>query len=268
MVRKILKEPLVHFLLIGAAIFLCYAWLNRDAQHPEGYTIVITSDQQVKMALQYQKNFGALPDSTALRGLIAAEIKNEIFYREALRLGLDDDDEIIRRRLKQKYEFIQSDNIITSDPSNQELKEYYESHKSNYMEPSAYSFEHYYFSPDHHEDPQQAAEDFLKGIGDADAFHIPSPLRAQDERNLRDAFGFQFAQELSSITDTSSRLVLSSGFGFHVVKILSIDEAEGISFAKAKGQVYQDYLSDIRKVGNKEMYDDLLEEYQIEIEAL
>lgn len=268
MMRKVLKEPLLHFLLIGVAIFLSYAWLNRDAQHPDGYSIVITSDQQVKMALQYQKNFGALPDSTALQGLIAAEIKNEIFYREALRLGLDEDDEIIRRRLKQKYEFIQSDNIATNDPSEQELKEYYESHKSNYIEPSTYSFEHYYFSPDHHEDPQRAAEDYLRGIGVADAFHIPSPLRAQDERNLKDAFGYQFAQELSSITEINSKVVISSGFGYHVVKVLSINEAVGISFAKAKGQVYQDYLADLRKVGNKEMYDNLLEEYQIEVESL
>ena len=97
--RSIIKEPFFHFIVLGGLIFILYGWLNKDTQHPDGYDITITPDQQVRMAVQYQKNFGELPDSTIMQNLIAEEIKNEIFYREALRLGLDADDEIIRLSL-------------------------------------------------------------------------------------------------------------------------------------------------------------------------
>lgn len=268
MIKKVIREPFFHFILLGALIFLLYGWLNRDAQHPEGYDITITPDQQVKMAVQYEKNFGRLPDSITMQNLIAAEIKNEIYYRESLRLGLDIDDEIIRRRLKQKYEFIQLDNFVADEPTEEVLKAYYEKHSSSYLSPSTYTFEHQYFSPDKRKDPLRTAQDYQVGIGKADPFHIPSPLSSQDIEDVRDAFGYQFAQELMSITSLEETHVIESGFGYHVVQILSKESSAPIPFEEAKGRVYQDYIQEQRNTSNEEMYDDLLGQYEVVVEEL
>ena len=266
--KSIIKEPFFHFILLGGLIFLLYGFLNKDAQHPEGYDIVITPDEQVKMAVQYQKNFGALPDSTIMKNLIAAEIKNEIFYREALRLGLDTDDEIIRRRLKQKYEFIQMDNLTGEEPTDQELKSFYEKNQDRYKTPEAYSFEHHYFSPDKRSDPSEDALVFMNKGGIGDAFHIPSPLNNQDVDDLRNAFGFQFSEEIKALDQENAKAVIKSGFGIHVVQLLSKSGSLVIPFEEAKFQVFQDYTNQARNSTNEDMYERLRDQYEVVVEDL
>jgi len=146
--KKLLQSPFLHFMAIGLAIFLIYGWINQGANHPEGFDIYISEDHQLQIAWAHQRNFGELPDQATMDRLIAAEVQSEIFYREALRLRLDENDEIIRRRLKQKYAFLKKDNADIEVPTDEELKEFFNLHKDNYRSPGKYSFDHYYFSPD------------------------------------------------------------------------------------------------------------------------
>jgi len=266
--KSIIKEPFFHFILLGGLIFLLYGFLNKDTQHPEGYDIVITPDQQVKMAVQYQKNFGTLPDSTILKNLVAAEIKNEIFYREALRLGLDTDDEIIRRRLKQKYEFIQMDQLTGEEPTEKELKTFFEKNQDQYKTPVTYSFDHHYFSPDKRTDPSKDAIAFMNNGGPSDAFHIPSPLSNQDIDDLRNAFGFQFSEEIKVLDQEKATAVIKSGFGLHVVTLLSKSESVTLPYDEVKPQVYQDFLSQSRNNTNNAEYDRLRDQYDVTVEDL
>ncbi len=266
--RSIIKEPFFHFIVLGGLIFILYGWLNKDTQHPDGYDITITPDQQVRMAVQYQKNFGELPDSTIMQNLIAEEIKNEIFYREALRLGLDADDEIIRRRLKQKYEFIQMDNLSDKAPSETALKTYFEKNQQSYRTPLRYSFEHHYFSPDKRKSPKNDAHIFIDQGGSADPFHIPSPLSNQDLNDIRNAFGFQFSEEIQSLLSNSELAILESGFGIHVVKVHSLSSPVQKSYEEVKSQVYQDYVNQSRKIQNDGVYKNLLSKYDIKVTEL
>jgi len=266
--KSIIKEPFVHFILLGGLIFLLYGFLNKDAQHPEGYDIVITPDEQVKMAVQYQKNFGALPDSTIMKNLIAAEIKNEIFYREALRLGLDADDEIIRRRLKQKYEFIQMDQLTGKNPTDKELKSFFEKNQDRYKTPETYNFEHHYFSPDKRSNPSEDALAFIDSGGKSDAFHIPSPLSNQDIDDLRNAFGFQFSEKIKTLDQQNTTAVIKSGFGIHVVHLFSKSTSVSLTYNEVKSQVYQDYLSQSRININNVEYDRLRDQYDVTVKEL
>lgn len=254
---------------IGACIFILYGWLNQDANHPEGFDIHISEDHQVQIALAHQRNFGELPDPVTMDRLIAAEVKSEIYYREALRLGLDENDEIIRRRLKQKYEFLKKDNTIVDAPAEDELKRYYDLHKERYLAPGRYSFEHYYFSSDRRSDPEKAANEYIKDSSlSTDPFHIGSPKLNKTIDDLRNEFGLEFAKGISEITDIDSLHVLASGFGHHVVRILSIKEPEPIAYEVLKDRLAEDYRNFVLSERNKEEYEELKKEYSIKVEAI
>jgi len=254
---------------IGAAIFFLYGWLNHDANHPEGFDIHISEDHQVQIALAHQRNFGELPDQATMERLIAAEVKSEIYYREALRLGLDENDEIIRRRLKQKYEFLKKDNAVLDEPTQGQLKEYYLLNKENYRSPGKYSFDHYYFSPDRRADPVIAANAYINdpNLG-ADPFHIKSPQLNKTLDDLRNEFGLSFAKGLSQITDTSILHNVASGFGHHVIKIRSILEPTPVPYMTLEERLAEDYANFVLSERNKERYEELKKEYSIKIEAI
>lgn len=267
--KKLLQSPFLHFICIGAGIFLLYGWLNQDANHPEGFDIHISEDHQVQMALAHQRNFGELPDPATMDKLIAAEVKSEIYYREALRLGLDENDEIIRRRLKQKYEFLIKDNAVIENPTEEELKGFYNQHKDRYLEPGKYSFDHYYFSPDRRTDPAKDALSFINTPSlSADPFHISSPKMNKTINDLRNEFGLSFAQGISEIDDIEKHYVVESGFGHHVIHMRSIEPSAPIAYSFLKDRLTEDYRTFILSERNKEGYEELKKEYSIDVESI
>ena len=106
MIKKIITEPLFHFFLIGLAIFGLYNFVNPASEDTSNRTIHIDKNVINRLSQVYEQNWKKPPDSTQLQQLIALEVKMEIFYREALRMNLEHSDEIVRRRLSQKYEFL------------------------------------------------------------------------------------------------------------------------------------------------------------------
>lgn len=269
MIKDFLKSPLLHFLGIGAGIFLLYAFLNREANHPDGFDIHISEDQQIQIALAHQRNFGDLPDQATMDKLIAAEVKSEIYYREALRLGLDENDEIIRRRLKQKYEFLNKDKDGVDNIEESALLDYYEKNKQHYLKPATYTFEHYYFNPDKRADSKAAADAYVENpaLG-SDPFHISSPKTKKTLDDLRNDFGLGFVETISQAKASDELLVVSSGFGYHAVRLISIVDAEVLPFDDIRDQLIIDYRTFLRSERNKEAYQELKEEYNIEIETL
>jgi len=220
MIKDLLQSSFLHFLAIGAGIFVLYAFLNRDANHPDGFDIHISEDQQVQIALAHQRNFGEIPDQATMDKLISAEVKSEIYYREALRLGLDENDEIIRRRLKQKYEFLIKDNADINAADEEDLKAFYTTHITTYQKPATYTFDHYYFSPDKRKDPSADALAYVsdQNLG-SDPFHISSPQVKKTLNDLRNEFGLSFVEGLEGkeVADQLHHLV--SGFGHHAIRL-------------------------------------------------
>ena len=201
--------------------------------------------------------------------LIAAEVKTEIYYREALRLGLAENDEIIRRRLKQKYEFLIKDNAIIEEPTDQQLKEFYDLNKDNYLEPGKYSFDHYYFSPDRRTDPSKDALNFINNPDlPADPFHIGSPKLNKTINDLRNEFGLSFAQGISKIVDIEKHYMVESGFGYHVIHMRSIEAPAPIAYGLLKDRLAEDYRTFILSERNKEGYEELKKEYTVDIESI
>ena len=145
--KKLLKEPLLHFLALGAVIFALNAW--REKARPteaSAARIEVTAAVIERLRAGYERQFGKAPDAEELRGLVTAHIREEVLCREALALGLDRDDTIVRRRLAQKMEFLTDDLAGAAEPEDAAVREFFEKNAARYAKPAQVSFRHVYFS--------------------------------------------------------------------------------------------------------------------------
>jgi hypothetical protein len=131
---RMVREPLLHFLLFGAALFALSHYLEERSKF---LRVTLTKEQIRRLADTYRLTYGGSPSEQQLSALVKAYVKDEIYYREALKLGLDRDDEIIRRRLVQKYEFLQQDLAMPSEPTDTQLRDFHHQHVNQYQVPGS-----------------------------------------------------------------------------------------------------------------------------------
>lgn len=273
--QKILREPLFHFLVIGAGLFALYSFLNPSAEQVENNIIRIEDSDVQRLIKAYQQNWSTPPDSATLKSLLKEEIKAEVFYREALRMQLDHNDEIIRRRLKQKYEFLVKDLADSQRPSDATLQAFYEENRELYKEPTKYSFSQIYFSPDKRKKPLTDAQSVfnqletkkggalnLKKLGDS--FHLQQYFADRDYNDVRQLFGQDFAKALFATTNTGWVKPIHSGYGIHLVNITTIQEASVQPFNQVSNRVGADWKVRQQQLYNEQLYQNLLEQYEVE----
>ena len=144
---KPLKEPLLHFLLLGAALFVADAVFNRD--NPAAQSEILVSAGQIEtLAATFTKVWQRPPNAQELKAQIDQYVKEEMLSREAIALGLDRNDTVIRRRLQQKMEFLAEDFAAASDPTEVELTDYLTKHADQFTEEPRYTFRQIFLSPD------------------------------------------------------------------------------------------------------------------------
>ncbi|MBW2577385.1 MAG: peptidyl-prolyl cis-trans isomerase [Deltaproteobacteria bacterium] len=143
-----MREPLLHFLLIGAAIYGLYGAFAETAPEETDKTIVVSSAEVEWMQTSWQKRWNRPPTPEELDGLIQQYIRETVLYREALTMGLNQHDQVIRRRLAQKLEFLAKDLVALTPPADEELVAYFDANKDRYQEPVLYTFTQVFFNPD------------------------------------------------------------------------------------------------------------------------
>ncbi len=271
--HQLLKEPLLHFLLLGGALFLLYSFLNKDEERPEDFTIHIAQSDIDRLTSAYEKNWSTSPDSATLALLIKEEVKTEMLYREALRMNLDHNDEIIRRRLKQKYEFLVKDLVSLEQASEATLQTFYKENIDRYNSPKTISFSQIYFSPDKRTDPLQAATGIyqqlksqalptnLKTYGDN--FHLPTYFANKDMGDIRQALGKQFADAIFAVKDIGWSDPITSGYGAHLVWVHTINKSSVLPFSEVKEQVARDWEQEQQTRYNEQLYKNLSEQYKV-----
>src|SRR5262245_12825913 len=141
-----LREPLLHFLVIGAALFGLYRLVGGAEQGPR--EIVVSEAQVEALAQNFSRTWMRPPTAAEVRGLVDDYVKEEIYYREAIALGLDRDDTVIRRRLRQKMEFVSDDVAATREPTEADLAAFLESNAESFADPPSLSFRQVFFSGD------------------------------------------------------------------------------------------------------------------------
>ena len=147
--KKLLREPLGHFLLLGAAIFLAYSLVSKGASEAP-VKIVITQGQIASMVEAFALTWQRQPTSDEVKGLVLDRVREEVYYREAIALGLDKDDTIIRRRLRQKLEFVTDDIGARAQPTDDELNAYLRTHPEKFRAEQKFTFRQLYLDPKKH----------------------------------------------------------------------------------------------------------------------
>ena len=149
LLRRWLREPLLHVLLIGAALFVVYYALNPGAgQRQDSNRIAITADDLAQIRLAWMAQWQRPPTPDEMRNLLDGKIREEVLFREAMALGLDKDDTIVKRRLAQKMEFVMEDASALREPADDELRRWFAQNAQRFAMPSLVTFRHLYFSPD------------------------------------------------------------------------------------------------------------------------
>lgn len=257
----LLKQPLLWFLAIGLALFIA------DSRIPESRDeIVVTAALRDRLATLWTTQTGLVATEAELNSLVDNWLKEEILYREALRMGLDREDSIIRRRLVQKLGFITESETIPT-PEEGELEDFYRENIDEYTLPVRYSFRHHYFQQ------RAAAENALARINEgaaAQEYGEPTMLNPayayRSALDLNAVFGAGFAGQLETVAAGGWQGPVQSGFGFHLVWIDTIHPSEVTPFDGIRQQVLQDFQR-ARQLQARDTYvENLLEEYTIVVE--
>ena len=277
-VSRLAKEPLFHFLLIGLAIFAGNAWLS-SAETPESdQTIVVGAGERAWMRTSFEKQWKRPPTTNELEGLTKEYVRETAFYREALEMGLDQDDTIVRRRLAQKLEFLVQDLIDVGEPTNEELDAYFEAHRADYRQPDLFTFTQAFVDPDKRgAETERHAVTVLEGLKETDdptsgAKELGDPFMLQlyyperTEADISKLFGGRFAQSVSNLSVGAWQGPVLSGYGMHLVYVHGREAFPEPAFADVRDRVADDWAAAKREELNAEYRDRLLEKYRIVVE--
>jgi hypothetical protein len=274
-IKTWLREPLVHFLAIGALIFLSFHLWSGGG--PGTNRIVITPGQVESMTARFLRTWQRPPSDAELKGLIDDHVRGVMAAREAMSLGLDQDDTIIQRRLRQKLEFLAEDMNFAS-PTEAELRDWLDRHPETFRIETRLAFRQVYLNPEKHgtalEQDAQALLSRLSAAGPeadignlGDALILPRQLQLTAESGISSMFGQEFAESLLSLETGRWTGPVHSGFGLHLVYIAQRESSRIPELSEVRMAVEREFLADRRKQALEAMYQGLLERYQVTIET-
>ena len=273
--KKLYKEPLLHFLIIGSLIFVLFSMVNKDAINVSDNKIVVTAAEIERLSGNWSKKWNRSPTETELQGLIEFYIKEEVYYREALALGLDQNDTILRRRLMQKMEFLSNDLAELNQPDETELNKYFVDNLDKYKLPARVSFTHIYFSLDKR--GAMALEDSKKVLSELNVPRAPErgdrimleyDFVQETPFEVARLFGTGFAEQLFTLETNTWQGPVESGYGLHLVRISEKIDSRMPELASVIDKVRTDLMFEHRKKTNKEIYERFKERYEIVVEDL
>lgn len=275
---KVLREPLLHFLLMGAVIFGLHAWRQRgaaDGAAASDRRIEVGAATITRLKEGWTRQFQRTPDEADLRGLVEAHIREEVLCREALKLGLDRNDTIVRRRLAQKMEFLTQDIATAGTPDETALEKYFAEHRARYASPERLSFRHVYFSREKRgEEAAAAAREALATLTTpgadeealGDGFLAGFEYHTQEEREIAATFGSEFATAVVTLETGAWSDPLASSYGFHLVLVTDREAPRPAEFATVREMVRRDLLEDRRLSANEAVLARMKSEYEISID--
>jgi parvulin-like peptidyl-prolyl cis-trans isomerase-like protein len=274
MLKRLLREPLVHFLILGAAVFLLFKVVATPSTSPEG-NIVVTSGKIEQLATVFVRTWQRPPTVEELNGLIEDHVRDEVLYREALAMGLDKDDTIIRRRMRQKFEFLTED--VTTPPSDQELQAWLDKHPDNFrVEPKLALRQIYFNASRRGAGTRKDAELLLtrlNAVGNktdaselGDATMLPYELAASSIGEIGRVFGDGFAQAVARIEPGRWSGPVQSGYGLHLVYVSVRTEGRLRPLAEVRDEVQREWLTARRKEVADARYRALRERYAVVVE--
>lgn len=274
---KLLKEPLLHFLIAGAVLFGAYTWLNCDAPENSAGVVRITAGEVAWLKETWARQWQRAPDDRELQGLVADYLREELLAREARAMGLDEGDTIVRRRLAQKITFLLEDTARIAEPAEEELRRLYEANRERFQSPARISFTHVYFNRDRRgeramADAEQALKELSRGAAPAkvvelgDPSLLPTEFADLDEQAVASQFGAAFARAVCAIEPGRWQGPIESGYGLHLVRVADVHKPQLRSFAEVRAQLLEEWRSEKQKAADEAYFAGLIEKYDVVVD--
>ncbi len=260
------REPLVHFFAAGALVFAWFAWVGEPVD-PTDRVIDVDREMQAQIALGFERMMNRPPTDAELDGLIDQYVREEVLYREALRLGFDRDDAVVRRRMAQKMNMAATASVETAQPSDVELHKWYEENAQRFAEEMEYSFDQLWF-----EEEEQASSGLAQLRGSTDwrqlegGISLPSTMDRNSRRDVLANFGELFVTRLNRIEPNSQwQGPVPSGLGWHLVRLRTRTTGKVPPLDKIRDEVLDDWRTATISERKERAYRLLHDAYRIEI---
>lgn len=266
------RSPLLVFLLLGA----CAVFLERRVAPGGERTVTVTAEQVDALRARWDAQWGRPPTGRELRGLVDEAVREEILYREALRMDLDRDDPIVRRRLARKMTFMLEDNAELPPPLHGEVADYFAAHVDRYRGPVRTTFQHVFLSSDRRMDPLRDAAALLpevRGRGArgwrqaGDPFALLREYADRSDQELAELFGSRFASALGRVEPGDWQGPIDSIHGVHLVRVLGRSSPGTPRIDDVREQVVQDLLEARRREQNRSARQALRQRYAVRMPA-
>jgi hypothetical protein len=277
MFGRLLREPLVHFLAFALIVFGAYHVLTPSGDGGKTGRIVVTSGKIEQIAARFAQVWQRPPTPEELKGLIDEEVKEEIYVREALALGLDKDDTVIRRRLRQKMELLSDAGADALSPTDAELEAYLKSHPETFAVDPAISFQQVFLNPQRQGIAiDQTAVNILNNLrtnpeNDASTLGDPSLLPTEmpltSLKSIGHMFGSEFADAIGKVKAGAWTGPFASGFGLHIVRVSERQEGRVPALSDVRDAVMREWGNEKRKELESDHLAALLKRYEVTVES-
>ena len=274
-VKNLVREPLVHFLLLGALIFGAFKFISSETIEPG--KILITQGRIESLEIAFSRTWRRPPTASELEGLIRDYVREEVFAREAVALGLDKDDTIIRRRLRQKLEFVSEDVAAHAEPSDEQLREYLKEHADAFRGDRRFTFKQVYLNSQQRgtnlrRDASQLLAQLRRSGGQTDISTLGDSLLLENgfkgiaAAEVVKQFGEQFAATLGEMRAGQWEGPIESGFGVHLVLMTERTDGSMPALEDVRAAVRREWSNARRLEANEKFYRTLLQRYNVTIE--
>lgn len=265
--REWLREPLVHFLIAGALVFAFFTWRG-EAVDPESRSITVTVDTAEQLAARFEQTMQRAPTPAEMDGIIRDYIREEVYYREAIRLGLDADDSVIRRRLRSKMEYLARAEAEATKPDDATLQAWLDKNAARYAPETLFSFDQIFIG-------DEAVMEELFGIrlkaGDdwqtlSRPISLPKTIERGSTAEIEKQFGTKFVEGLTKAKKGTWSEAIESGFGYHLVRVRAVEAGSRPRLADVRQRVENDWRAATAASREAKAYQALLDGYLIKIE--
>ncbi len=276
-IRRALREPLLHFLILAAGLFVVARFRGETPTSQGQDQIVINQARILNIAQMWHRTWQRPPTEAELDGLIDDYINEEVLYREALKMGLDRDDAVIRRRLRQKLEFVAEDLADAASPTDEELQEFLNQHQDMFRIADRVTFSHVYLDPQRRGDALKddivelldklrKSEEPIDPTGVGDRFllsHHYDDLSAAESAKL---FGPDFFAQLEDIAPNQWGGPIESGYGVHLVRLHDRSVGRDLTLDAVREDVLREWHAARRAESKEQFYQGLRERYEVVIQ--
>jgi hypothetical protein len=269
----LLREPLLHFLVIGVGLFFLFSQIN-NTQVETDHRIIITQANLDRLATLWLKRMGRPPSAQEREQQLEHYIREQVLYREAMTMGLDQDDVIVSRRLAQKMEYLFNDLSFIPEPSETELVTFLSEHASQFTLPATITFSQIFLDPrERNQEINKDAEQLLEQLKETktivdtinlgDRSLLPYKFTEERQNEINSMFGAAFTNQVFSLPISSWQGPVASEYGLHLIYITARTENRLPSLAEIRERVASEWRSTKQHEANEIFYQSLFQRYEI-----